>query len=75
MKSLLLAAVLLSATPVHAGGPVIIEDPEVPQAVVRKPDAVFLVALAGLAVAAIVLGGGSDTCTTETAPPAPEPRC
>jgi ABC-type enterobactin transport system permease subunit len=73
MKTMLLAALLLTASPIHAGGPVIIEDPETPQVAVRNNQSVLLVALVGLAVAAVVLSNGSDTCTTETPTPTTEP--
>lgn len=63
MKHLLLTAALL-ATPLHAGGPVIIEDAAESAPVVRnRNDALFI--LLGLAVAAVILGSGSDTCNSE----------
>lgn len=75
MKKLLLATALLTATPLYAGGPVIIEDAEVAQATVRKPNVLLLGAIVGLAVAAIVLSGDSDNCTAETTTPPQTPGC
>ena len=75
MKNLLLAAALVFATPIYAGGPVIVEEAEIAPTAVRKPNTVLLVALVGLAVAAIVLGSGSDNCTSETTTPTPEAGC
>ena len=60
MKYLITAAVLL-ATPLHAGGPVIIEDPAEAAPLVRSHNNRLVPILFGLAVAAILLGGGSDS--------------
>jgi hypothetical protein len=61
MKAILLTAALL-ATPLHAGGP-IIEDPAEAAPLVRSHNNRLVPILFGLAVAAILLGGGgSDPC-------------
>lgn len=64
MKHLLLTAALL-ATPLHAGGPVIIEDAAESAPVVRDHKSKLPLILLGLAVAAVILGSGSDTCNGE----------
>ena len=62
MRYLILALSLL-ATPLHAGGPVIIETETAP--VVRDHKSKLPLILLGLAVAAVILGSGSDTCNGE----------
>lgn len=60
----LILCLALAATPALAGGPVIIEDAAESAPVVRnRNDALFI--LLGLAVAAVILGSGSDTCNSE----------
>ena len=70
MKALLIA-LTLAATPLHAGGPVIVEDAYEAAPLVRSHNN-RLVILFGLAVAAILLGGGSDSpCNTPDEPTEP----
>ena len=59
MHRIILLAALL-ATPLQAGGPVIIEDTPV----VRDHKSKLPLILLGLAVAAVIIGGG-DTCNSE----------
>ena len=71
MKALLIA-LTLAATPLHAGGPVIVEDAYEAAPLVRSHNN-RLVILFGLAVAAILLGGGSDSPCNTPDDPTPEP--
>ena len=67
------AALLLTA-PVRAGGPVIVEDAAEAAPLVRSHNNRLVPILFGLAVAAILLGGGSDSpCNGDE--PTPEPGC
>jgi len=71
MKALLIA-LTLAATPLHAGGPVIIEDAAEAAPLVRSHNNRLVPILFGLAVAAILLGGGSDSpCNTPDEPTEP----
>ena len=71
MKHLLLTAAFLSASPATAGGPVIVEDAAEAAPLVRSHNNRLVPILFGLAVAAILLGGGSDSpCNTPDEPPA-----
>ena len=71
MKALLIA-LTLAATPLHAGGPVIIEDAYEAAPLVRSHNNRIVPILFGLAVAAILLGGGSDSpCNTPDEPTEP----
>lgn len=72
MHRILLLAALL-ATPLHAGGPVI-EDPAEAAPLVRSHNNRLVPILFGLAVAAIILGGGSDNCHGGDPEPT-EPGC
>ena len=72
MKALLLTAAILAPLPVHAGGPVIVEDAAEAAPLVRSHNNRLVPILFGLAVAAILLGGGSDSpCNGDE--PTPEP--
>ena len=72
MKALLLTAAILAAAPVHAGGPVIVEDAAEAAPLVRSHNNRLVPILFGIAVAAIILGGGSDSpCNGDE--PTPEP--
>lgn len=64
MKYILTLATIaaLAAASVHAGGPMIIEDTAEAAPAVRDRDNALPLILLGLAVAAVVLGGGSDNC-------------
>ena len=73
MKALLIA-LTLAATPLHAGGPVIIEDAAEAAPLVRSHNNRLVPILFGLAVAAILLGGGSDNCHGGDPEPT-EPGC
>jgi len=75
MKHLLLTAAFLSASPATAGGPVlIVEDAAEAAPLVRSHDNRLVPILFGIAVAAILLGGGSDSpCNGDE--PTPEPGC
>ena len=71
MKALLIA-LTLAATPLHAGGPVIIEDAAEAAPLVRSHNNRLVPILFGIAVAAILLGGGSDSpCNTPDEPTEP----
>ncbi len=73
MKALLIA-LTLAATPLHAGGPVIIEDAAEAAPLVRSHNNRLVPILFGIAVAAILLGGGGDSpCNTPDEPT--EPGC
>ncbi len=71
MKQILLTAALLACQPVHAGGPVIIEEP--PIADVRPQgdggNWIVPVIVGAIVLCAIACGGGDDS------PIAPEPTC
>lgn len=71
MKHLILTLALL-ASPAFAGGP-IIEDPAETAPLVRSHNNRLVPILFGLAVAAIILGGGSDNCNGDPEPT--EPGC
>lgn len=77
--TLLATAIGLAAltNPLHAGGPVIIEDPAEAAPLVRSHNNRLVPILFGLAVAAIILGGGGDNCNTPDPEPepTPEPGC
>jgi hypothetical protein len=67
MKLLALALAICTAMPAHAGGPVIIEEPEEgrPQVLLSPGEKIALTA--GLILlGALVLGGGSDDCPCNT---------
>ena len=71
MKALLIA-LTLAATPLHAGGPVIIEDAAEAAPLVRSHNNRLVPILFGIAVAAILLGGGGDSpCNTPDEPTEP----
>ena len=71
MKALLIA-LTLSATPLHAGGPVLTDDAAEAAPLVRSHNNRLVPILFGLAVAAILLGGGSDSpCNTPDEPTEP----
>ena len=57
-----IATAMLLTAPVLAGGPVIIEDAAEAAPLVRSHNNRLVPILFGLAVAAIILGGGSDNC-------------
>jgi len=75
LKATILASVLAIAAavnPLHAGGPVIIEDAAEAAPLVRSHNNRLVPILFGLAVAAILLGGGSDSpCNTPDEPTEP----
>ena len=77
LKATILASVLAIAAavnPLHAGGPVIVEDAAEAAPLVRSHNNRLVPILFGLAVAAILLGGGSDSpCNGDE--PTPEPGC
>lgn len=80
IRETLIAAITgisLLAAAAHAGGPVIISDAAEAAPVVRDRDNALPLILLGLAVAAVVLGGGSDNCQgpDDTPEPTPEPGC
>ena len=72
MKAILITAAVLLATPLHAGGPVIIEDAAEAAPLVRSHNNRLVPILFGLAVAAILLGGGGDNCNGGEPEPTPE---
>jgi len=74
MKAILLTAALLAPLPATAGGPVIVEDAAEAAPLVRSHNNRLVPILFGIAVAAILLGGGSDSpCNTPDEPT--EPGC
>ena len=77
MKYLTTAALVLTIlanAPAFAGGPVIIEETEAAP-LVRSHNNKLVPILFGLALAAIILGGGSsDLCTVEETTPEPTPE-
>ena len=73
MKALLLTAAILAAAPAHAGGPVIVEDAAEAAPLVRSHNNRLVPILFGIAVAAILLGGGSDSPCNTPDEPTPEP--
>ena len=73
MKALLLTAAILAHLPVHAGGPVIVEDAAEAAPLVRSHNNRLVPILFGLAVAAILLGGGGDSPCNTPDEPTPEP--
>ena len=67
-----IATAMLLTAPVLAGGPVIIEDAAEAAPLVRSHNNRLVPILFGLAVAAIILGGGSDSpCNTPEDPTEP----
>ena len=72
MKLALILAAALTATSAHAGGPVIVEDATEAAPLVRSHNNKLVPILFGLAVAAIILGGGSDACNDPEPTPEPE---
>ena len=75
MKYLLTAAILAACQPALAGGPVIIEDAAEAAPLVRSHNNRLVPILFGIAVAAILLGGGSDSPCNTPDEPTPEPGC
>lgn len=72
MKTLALILALALALPATAGGPVIVEDAAEAAPLVRSHNNRLVPILFGLAVAAILLGGGSDSpCNTPDEPTEP----
>ena len=72
MKAILLTAALLAPLPAIAGGPVIVEDAAEAAPLVRSHNNRLVPILFGIAVAAILLGGGSDSpCNTPDDPTEP----
>lgn len=68
-----IATAMLLTAPVLAGGPVIIEDAAEAAPLVRSHNNRLVPILFGLAVAAIILGGGSDSPCNTPDEPTPEP--
>ncbi len=75
MTRLALILALALALPAHAGGPVIVEDAAEAAPLVRSHNNRLVPILFGLAVAAILLGGGSDNPCNTPDEPTPEPGC
>lgn len=75
MKYLLLTAALLAAAPVHAGGPVIVEDAyeAEPQRQDRKIGGLVVGILVIAAIAALANGGGNCTGPEDPVEPTPTP--
>lgn len=74
MTRLALILSLALALPAHAGGPVLTEDAAEAAPLVRSHNNRLVPILFGIAVAAILLGGGSDSpCNTPDEPT--EPGC
>ena len=74
MTRLALILSLALALPAQAGGPVIVEDAAEAAPLVRSHNNRLVPILFGIAVAAILLGGGSDSpCNTPDEPT--EPGC
>ncbi len=76
MKKLVLLAMLASfAPPAFAGGPIIIEDATEEAPAARKRNGALVPILLGVAVAALILGGGSSDCSCNTPDPDPTGSC
>ena len=75
MTRLALILSLALALPANAGGPVIVEDAAEAAPLVRSHNNRLVPILFGIAVAAILLGGGSDNCHGGDPEPTPEPGC
>ena len=75
MTRLALILSLALALPAHAGGPVLTEDAAEAAPLVRSHNNRLVPILFGIAVAAILLGGGSDNCHGGDPEPTPEPGC
>lgn len=72
MTRLAMILALALALPATAGGPVIVEDAAEAAPLVRSHNNRLVPILFGLAVAAILLGGGSDNpCNTQDEPTEP----
>ena len=72
MTRLALILAIALALPANAGGPVIVEDAAEAAPLVRSHNNRLVPILFGLAVAAIILGGGSDSpCNTPEDPTEP----
>ena len=72
MTRLALILSLALALPAHAGGPVLTEDAAEAAPLVRSHNNRLVPILFGIAVAAILLGGGSDSpCNTPDEPTEP----
>ena len=72
MTRLALILSLALALPAHAGGPVLTEDAAEVAPLVRSHNNRLVPILFGIAVAAILLGGGSDSpCNTPDEPTEP----
>ena len=72
MTRLALILALALALPAHAGGPVLTEDAAEAAPLVRSHNNRLVPILFGIAVAAILLGGGSDSpCNTPDEPTEP----
>lgn len=77
MKRLALILALTTALPAHAGGPVVLEDPEV-TAPAKRPCLIGCLAAGIIVVGAIaILAGNDDTCfgPDPEAPPTPTGGC
>lgn len=76
MKAIILTAAILVATPLHAGGPVLTEDAAEAEPLVRSHNNRLVPILFGIAVAAILLGGGNDSpCNTQDEPTPDDGGC
>ena len=76
MTRLALILSLALALPAHAGGPVLTEDAAEAAPLVRSHNNRLVPILFGLAVAAILLGGGSDSpCNTPDEPTPDDGGC
>ena len=72
MTRLALILAIALALPANAGGPVIVEDAAEAAPLVRSHNNRLVPILFGLAVAAIILGGGSDSPCNAPDEPTPE---
>lgn len=73
IRMTLIAIACTFAIPAGAGGPIL--PTEEAETTVQPRDHTLLAVIVGLAVAAIVLGNGSDRCTTPDPVPAPDGGC
>lgn len=74
MKALLLLTLILTAPIAHAGGPVIVEDTAETAAPARDRDGAIALALLGVLVVAVLIGG-SGNCNSEPVAPVAPGRC
>jgi len=74
MKAFLLLTLILTASTANAGGPVIVEDTAETAVPARDRNGALALALLGVLVVAVLIGG-SGTCNSEPVAPTEPGRC